>query len=188
MKTDEKSDIEHTIMDTAADASASVEPRGPSFSQGETPHGSAEGDTRTSPSGAGVFEKSNNISLASKRCVIIALSQLPADGRVRIRLHDDQTSSWAMGDAKADLVGIAVETASRNSVLKLNSFVVNRRELIFSTYAACDEIRITIYLQCIGGAIRGYVDLPLGASATFQSEVDRTSLIGLSSFCLSFLE
>lgn len=132
--------------------------------------------------------ESGRPSSSLKRWLKIVLSQLPADGRVRISLRNDQAASWAMGDANADLVGIAVETASRNTALKLNNFIVNKSELIFSTYAACDEIRLAICVQCIGNEIRGYVDLPLGASATFQSNVDRTSLVGLSSFSLSFSE
>jgi len=120
-----------------------------------------------------------------KRWVKIMLSQLPADGRVRIRLSDSPSSGWDMGNANADLVGIALETPSRSTVLKLTSFIINRRELIFNAYAPCDEIRLEICVQCNCGTIRGQVDLPLGAAVTFQSEVDRTSLVGFSSFALN---
>lgn len=130
--------------------------------------------------------KRSNQPSSTRRRVSIILTQIPVDGRVRIILRDNPEAAWTMGDAKADLVGISLETASRNDVLKLSYFVLNRRELIFCSYAACAEINIIIYVQCARDAICGYVDLPLGASAMFQSEVDRTSLVGLSSFSLNF--
>jgi hypothetical protein len=125
-------------------------------------------------------------SVSNKKCVSIILNQIPADGKVRIWLRDKPISAWALGDEKADLVGVSLGTASRSDVLKFNYFIINKCELMFCSYAACAEIRIIIYIQCESDAIRGYVDLPIGASAVFQSEVDRTSLVGLSSFALNF--
>lgn len=125
---------------------------------------------------------------SSKRWIKISLFQIPADGRVHIFLRDSQAAIWDMGDADADLVGIALETASRTVPLRLNCFSFNRRELILGSYASCDEIRLDICVTCTNNAIRGYVDLPLGTSVTFQSGVDRTSLIGFSSFALTFPE
>jgi hypothetical protein len=120
-----------------------------------------------------------------KRWVKVVLSRLPGDGQVHIYLRDD-ASIWAMGDANADIVGVSIETAARSTVLKLNNFSINKRELHFSTYAPCDEVRMEICVCCIGDTICGQVDLPLGASVTFQSIVDRTTLMGFSSFALNF--
>jgi hypothetical protein len=124
-----------------------------------------------------------------KAAIKVTLREMPADSRVRIFLRDGGPYPiWAMGDACADLVGIAIETPSRSTLLKLNSFVINRRELMFSTYAACEEISLVIYIQSADAIFRGFVDLPLRSSATFESEVDRTSLLGFSSFALSLSE
>jgi len=131
-------------------------------------------------------KNSNESSTSIKRCVNITLLGLAPDGRVRICLRNDEASVWAVGDPHADLVGIALETSSRSTPMKLNNFMINRRELLFSSYGACEEISLTIYVMCASSTLRGSVDLPLGATATFQSDVDRTSLVGLSSFCLSF--
>lgn len=152
-------------------------------------HGSIANDVVSTTNGEGVFgiselSDSKNLVSLCKRCVKINLLQLPADGCVRIWLRDFATSSWATGDRNADLVGLGVEARSRGDILKFNNFIITSRELIFSVYAMCDEIAITIWVRSEEDVLRGYVDLPLGASATFHSEVDRTSLIGSSSFSL----
>ncbi|MGN6318304.1 hypothetical protein [Trinickia sp.] len=121
-----------------------------------------------------------------KRWLKVTLFRMPADSRVRIFFRDAKKAAWAMGDASAHLVGVSLETTTRSVPLKLNSFIINAHELIFSSYAACDEMKLEICVRGHENTIHGYVDLPLGASVTFQSEVDRTSLIGFSSFALSF--
>ena len=136
-------------------------------------HGDAESSTQ------------HELPPSLKRWVKIVLSRLPGDGQVHICLCDD-TSTWAMGDGNADIVGVSIETTSRSTVLKLNNFSINKRELHFGTYAPCDEVRMEICVCCIGDMIRGQVDLPLGASATLQSIVDRATLMGFSSFALNF--
>jgi hypothetical protein len=180
MKSDETIDIRQVSEGTQADGHVDS-PRSELVTDGvQRPHDSAPETADSSDS--------HRSSSTLKRWVKITLFQLPVDGRVRICLREDQTSTWAVGDPDADLVGIALETPSRNTILKLNNFILNKHELIFSSYAACDEIRLSIWVQCTSNAIRGHVDLPLGASVTFQSEVDRTSLVGLSSFSLSVSE
>lgn len=121
-----------------------------------------------------------------KHWVKITIYHLPVDGCVYIGLRGDGAAAWAMGDSDTDFVGVALETPTRNTVLKLRNFVINDRELTMRSHAACDEIRITLWVKCADNAIRGYVDLPLGANITIESEVDRTSLWGLSSFSLTF--
>lgn len=138
--------------------------------------------------GAAETERDGLPTAPRKRWVKMSLFQMPADGRAHIFLRKDEASIWDMGDANADLVGVALETASRAVSLRLNCFSFNRHELIFSSYASCDELRLDICVACATNEIRGYVDLPLGCSVTFQSGADRTSLIGFSSFCLGFLE
>lgn len=140
-------------------------------------------DERASADAVSIGHPQSSPSL--KRWVKAILSKLPSDGHVRISLNDG-TSTWAMGDADATIVGIAIESTARSIPLKLSSFMLNKRELDFVTYSACDEIRVEICVCCINDMIRGQVDLPLGANVTFQSAVDRSTLMGLSSFALSF--
>jgi hypothetical protein len=144
----------------------------------------ANGLQQSSVSGTGgVFPSDHPVF---KRWLKVTLFRMPADSRVRIFFRDVKAATWAMGDVSAHLVGISLETTSRSVPLKLNSFIINTHELIFSSYAACDEMKLEICVRGYENTVHGYVDLPLGASITFQSEVDRTSLIGFSSFALSF--
>ena len=144
----------------------------------------ATGLQQSSVSGLGDVSPSDHPPF--KRWLKVTLFRMPADSRVRIFFRDAKTATWAMGDVSAHLVGVSLETTSRSVPLKLNNFIINTHELIFSSYAACDEMKLEICVRGCENTVHGYADLPLGASVTFQSEVDRTSLIGFSSFALNF--
>lgn len=110
----------------------------------------------------------------------ITLSNLPANSKAFITIRDDQNAIWSDGSGTG-LVGLSIE-ATKDAMLFVDSFLVNARELYLQTNAVSQEIQIRLYVNTLQHDLRGRVDLPPNASVTLTSTIDRTSLIGLSSF------
>lgn len=110
----------------------------------------------------------------------ITLTNLPANSKAFITIRDGQEAIWSDGSGTG-LVGLSIE-ATKDTMLFVDSFLVNARELYLQTNALSQEIQIRLYVNTLQNDLRGRVDLPPNASVTLTSTIDRTSLIGLSSF------
>ncbi|TNC97872.1 MAG: hypothetical protein FD119_860 [Stygiobacter sp.] len=116
--------------------------------------------------------------------VTITLSGLRANSKMTLNIREDQRAIWCKGPGQG-MVGMSIST-TKDPVLYLSSFLVNAREMYLQTNAACQEIQIQIYVRTFQHDLRGHISLPPDASATLETRVDRTSLIGLSSFAIEF--
>lgn len=114
----------------------------------------------------------------------ISLSNLRANSKAFVILREDQAAIWSEGDGTG-LVGLSIST-SRDPALYVRNFLINAREFYVQTYNACQEITVNLYVRTPQDGVRGRVDLPPGATITLQSNRDRTSLVGLSTFAIDF--
>ena len=104
-----------------------------------------------------------------------------------VLLDADRTPRWGNGVPGSQLVGISVSSWPRGSLLAVNSFLINYRNIWLLTTAACAEIHARVYVHTLERSFSGRVDLPPGATVTIESPVDRTTLAehGLSSYTLA---
>jgi hypothetical protein len=120
---------------------------------------------------------------ATYKRLIITLQNLRANSKALLSLRADRAARWSEGLGNGGLVGLSL-VSTRDPALYVRNFSINPRELYLQTYQDSQEIQIQLYVQSTSGFIQGRVDLPPGANVTFQSERDRTSVIGLSAFAL----
>lgn len=114
----------------------------------------------------------------------IVLQNVRANSKVFVSIRDDQSAVWSEGDSEG-LVGLSFST-TRDQALYLSNFLINAREFFLQTYNDSQEILMQLYVRTAQHDLRGRVDLPPGAIATFQSRADRTSVVGLSAFAVDF--
>lgn len=114
----------------------------------------------------------------------ITVSGLRANSKIFLNIREDQWAIWSEGYGRG-MRGVVVE-ATKDPVLALSSFLVNARELYLQTFKDSQEMRVNLYVRTRQPSLRGRIDLPPGASVTLESQSDRTSLIGLSSFAIDF--
>lgn len=114
----------------------------------------------------------------------ISLAGLRANSKAFVIIREDQAAIWSEGDGTG-LVGLSFST-SRDPALYVRNFLINAREFYVQTYNTCQEITVNLYVRTPQAGIRGRVDLPPGATITLQSNRDRTSLVGLSTFAIDF--
>lgn len=112
----------------------------------------------------------------------ISLSNLRANSKAFVIIREDQAAIWSEGDGTG-LVGLSFAT-TRDPALYVRNFLINAREFYVQTYNTCQEITVNLYVRTPQASIRGRVDLPPGATITLQSNRDRTSLVGLSTFAI----
>lgn len=112
----------------------------------------------------------------------ISLSNLRANSKAFVIIREDQAAIWSEGDGTG-LVGLSFAT-TRDPALYVRNFLINAREFYVQTYNTCQEITVNLYVRTPQAGIRGRVDLPPGATITLQSNRDRTSLVGLSTFAI----
>lgn len=116
--------------------------------------------------------------------VQILIQSLRANAKVFITLRDDQRAAWSEGTGRG-LVGFSI-TNAQASAINMRTFLLNAREMYLQSDKACEETLLQLYVRTSQRDVRGRVDLPPGATVTFQTGVDRTSVVGLSSFALEF--
>ncbi|KVH81810.1 hypothetical protein WL40_05045 [Burkholderia ubonensis] len=115
--------------------------------------------------------------------ITLTFANLRANSKAFLTLQADQEAIWSDGGAGDRLVGLSL--ASRvDPVLYVRNFLVNAREMYVQTYQDMQEIQVSLYVRTEQHDVRGRVDLPPGASVTFQSSADRSTVIGISSFTI----
>ncbi|WP_183085219.1 hypothetical protein [Trinickia fusca] len=113
----------------------------------------------------------------------LTFANLRANSKAFLTLQADQEAMWSDGSEGDHLVGLSV--ASRiDPVLYVSNFLINAREMYFQTYNDAQEIQVSLYLRTDQPSVRGRVDLPPGASVTLESNNDRSTVIGMSSFAI----
>lgn len=113
----------------------------------------------------------------------ITFQDLRAHSKAFVNILPDQHAIWAEGDESNRLVGLSIATDT-DPVLYIRSFLVNAREMFLQTYQDCSSIQVHVYVRTEQNHLKGRVDLPPGSAVTLQSRNDRTTIIGLSSFCI----
>ncbi|QDQ28010.1 hypothetical protein FNU76_17585 [Chitinimonas arctica] len=126
----------------------------------------------------------NTADQAPYQPLTITLQNVRANSKVLITIRDDQMAIWSEGHGHG-LVGLSFAT-TKDPTLYLRNFLINAREFFVQTYQDCQEIQVQLYVRSAQRDLRGRVDLPPGAIATFQSKTDRTSVVGLSAFAIEF--
>jgi hypothetical protein len=116
--------------------------------------------------------------------ILILIESLRADAKASIFLREDQRAAWSEGKASG-LVGFSLST-TKDPTLYMRSFLINSREMYLQSYSLCREVRCQLYVRTLQREVRGRVNLPPGASVSFQTSVDRTTVVGLSSFVIEF--
>ena len=116
--------------------------------------------------------------------ILIVIDSLRANAKVFISIRDDQRAAWSESDSRG-LVGFSI-SSTRDPAIYMRSFLINSREMYVQSYRDCQEIQLQLYVHTAQQDLRGRLDLPPGTSVTLQTGVDRTSLIGLSSFTIEF--
>jgi hypothetical protein len=109
---------------------------------------------------------------------------MPAGGRGRIVFFDDDPAEWCDGKSLYESGRVSVRTRGTDSSAQLRSFVINAREICIETDGPCEEVEIRLYLDTHNPFCHGRVDVQSGASVTLESQTDRTTLSGNSSFAL----
>lgn len=122
-------------------------------------------------------------SKAQIKPLTLIFRNLRANSKAFLSLRDGQRAIFHAGNSQDKLSGLKF-MATGNSVLDLRNFLINSRELYLQTYADCPEITIQLSIQTDLDTIKGRIDLPPDANITLQSQTDRSSLIGLSSFSI----
>ncbi|MGV2287330.1 hypothetical protein AAHK20_01330 [Trinickia sp. YCB016] len=115
--------------------------------------------------------------------VTLTFSNLRANSKAFLTLRPDQEAIWSDGGQGDRLVGLSISSRV-DPVLYVSNFLVNAREMYLQTYQDAQEIQISLYLRTNQQGVRGRVDLPPGASVTLESNDDRSTVIGLSSFAI----
>lgn len=112
---------------------------------------------------------------------------LAAKSEAHVRLDSAGTAKWGNGVPGNQLVGVSLSSSPRATLLALNAFLINYRNVSLFTNAACAEIHARLYVHALERSFSGRVDLPPGAVVTIESPVDRTTLAehGLSSYTLA---
>lgn len=170
---------------TTDDASGSRESMEYADIRGEETEGVRNPETASDLTALSDSKELNSTTQSEQACwpITLIFANLRADSKAIVTVHPDEFALWGSGDARDGLVGWSLES-SRDPVLNLRSFVINTHELFLQTDEACEEIRVRLYVHTVEAAVRGRIDLPPGASVTLESAIDRTSVIGLSSFFL----
>jgi hypothetical protein len=115
--------------------------------------------------------------------VTLTFSNLRANSKAFLTLQPDQEAIWSDGGEGDRLVGLSISSRI-DPVLYVSDFLINAREMYLQTYQDAQEIQISLYVRTDQQGVRGRVDLPPGASVTLQSNDDRSTVIGLSSFAI----
>lgn len=115
--------------------------------------------------------------------VTIVLYQLPVDGKADVIIYPFCNANWSSGGKGIGVTQMTIEVP-RGGVMPMRSFGLNRRRLSFKTSNACDELRISLYLNSSESLIQGRVDLSTGGWARFESEIDETNVTQRGSFAL----
>lgn len=115
------------------------------------------------------------------------LSGLKASYQARIRINATESTVWDIND-RSQLVGVSIKSSSPTTPADLRSFVVNRHEFFICVHSDCDQIEVELYVQSAESMLRGSVELPQGGSVTVGSDIERTTLTGLSSFSIALPE
>ena len=112
---------------------------------------------------------------------------LPSKCEANVRLNTGAGAKWGNGVPGSQLVGVSLSSSPHNSLLALNAFLINHRNVSLITNATCTEIRARLYVHTLARSFSGQVDLPSGALVTIESSVDRTTIAehGLSSYTLA---
>lgn len=116
--------------------------------------------------------------------ILILIQSLRANSKVFITLRDDQRAAWSEGSGRG-LVGFSLSSL-KDPTIYMRSFLINSREIYLQSYRACEELQCQLYVRTTQREVRGRVDLPPGATVTFQTGIDRLSVVGLSSFAVEF--
>lgn len=117
------------------------------------------------------------------KSVTLTFSNLRANSKAFLTLQPDQEAIWSDGGEGDRLVGLSISSRV-DPVLYVSNFLINAREMYLQTYQDAQEIQIALYVRTNQQGVRGRVDLPPGASVTLQSNDDRSTVIGLSSFAI----
>lgn len=119
--------------------------------------------------------------------VELSFCNLRANSEARVWLDAGGTARWGGSDPRSALVGASVASSPRGSTMALSTFLINHCIVFLSTYQACPEIRVRLYVHTLEKTVCGRVDLPPGATLTIETPVDRTTLAerGLSSYALT---
>ncbi|MFC5475551.1 hypothetical protein [Paraherbaspirillum soli] len=115
--------------------------------------------------------------------VTITFANLRANSKAFLTLQADQEAIWSDGGEGERLVGLSLSSRV-DPVIYVRNFLFNAREMVLQTYKDCHEIQIGLYLRTDQRSIKGRVDLPPDASVTLQSNSDRSTVIGMSSFAI----
>jgi len=122
-------------------------------------------------------------SKASTKPITLTFNNLRANSKVFLSLREDQNAIFHAGNKQDKLSGLRLST-QKDPVLNLRNFLVNARELYLQTFSDCSTITLNVSILTDQDFLKGKVDLPPNASVTIQTQTDRSSLIGLSSFAI----
>jgi hypothetical protein len=125
-------------------------------------------------------------STTSFKPVTLIFASLRANSKAFLSLQADQEAIWSDGGESERLVGLSFSSRV-DPVIYVRNFLINAREMYLQTYKDCNEIQVNLYLRTDQNSIKGRVDLPPGASVTLQSNTDRSTVIGLSSFAIDLV-
>jgi hypothetical protein len=115
--------------------------------------------------------------------IFITFFDLPTSGHVDVSLYPLGDAAWNIRDQEGGVVRMLLE-APKSTMLPLRNFVINRRRFRMRIADACAELRLSLHLESRENLLHGCVDLPIGSAVTFESEFDRTNVIGRGSFAL----
>ncbi|KQN26633.1 hypothetical protein ASE86_11205 [Sphingomonas sp. Leaf33] len=115
--------------------------------------------------------------------VTLTIQSLRADAKVVISLRDDPPAIWSEGHSRG-LIGFSLSSL-RDPAIYMRTFLVNARDIYLQSYRACQELRCQLFVRTSDTLVRGRVDLPPGTVLTIQTGIDRTSVVGVSSFAVA---
>jgi hypothetical protein len=124
------------------------------------------------------------VAAIAEQPILIVIESLRADAKASIFLREDQRAAWSEGNVSG-LVGFSLST-TKDPTIYMRSFLINSREMYLQSYSLCREIRCQLYVRTRQREVRGRVNLPPGASVSFETSVDRTTVVGVSSFVIEF--
>lgn len=132
-------------------------------------------------------EPASNSPLFFVHPIELTFYNLGANTEAHIRLDSSGKARWGNGVPGSQLVGVSMSSSPRGSLLAVNSFLINYRNVSLFTNAVCTEIHARLYMHTLEPSFSGRVDLPPDATVTIESAVDRTTLAehGLSSYTLA---
>jgi hypothetical protein len=131
------------------------------------------------------LDHAGSFNASSKRnySVTLHFQSLSANGIVDILLYSRGNPVWCVKDQADGIIRMRLE-APANATPALQRFAFNRKRLHFEVADGCPDLRLSLYMNSDATLLQGRVDLPVGSILTFESDVDKTNVVGRGSFAL----